>query len=142
LIDWCSTTTLIGILYPSQAPGFTPDLWYYGSVFINVLVFCVVFLWFVCIPPVSWISNITSVSGLSILDCPFGFFWRLLVQYPYIYMLYYNVLLYVRYSINNIINWQPHIWSFLYRFKISHSEVYISPQNPQNLAQFCLAQLV
>ena len=31
---------------------------------------CVVFLWCVCLRPVSCVPNVTSVSGLSIFDCP------------------------------------------------------------------------
>ena len=37
------------------------------------LVFCVVFLYFVCFHPVSFVPNVARDSGLSILDCPFGF---------------------------------------------------------------------
>ena len=33
---------------------------------------CVVFLCFVCLRLVSCVSNVTSVSGLAILDCSFG----------------------------------------------------------------------
>ena len=33
---------------------------------------CCVF-YFVCLPPVPCVTNVTSVSGLSILDCPFSF---------------------------------------------------------------------
>ena len=43
------------------------------SVLLIVLVFYVVFLCFVCRRPVSCVPNVASVSGLSILDCPFGF---------------------------------------------------------------------
>jgi len=32
-----------------------------------------VFLVFVFLSPVSYMPNVASVSGLSILDCPFGF---------------------------------------------------------------------
>jgi hypothetical protein len=37
--------------------------------------YCVVFLCFIC--PVSCVPNDASVFGLSILDCPFGFLYRL-----------------------------------------------------------------
>jgi hypothetical protein len=40
---------------------------------LNVLVFCQVFSWFVCLRPVFCVPNVTSFSGLSILDCHFGF---------------------------------------------------------------------
>ena len=43
------------------------------SVLLIALVFYVVFLCFVCRRPVSCVPNVASVSGLSILDCPFGF---------------------------------------------------------------------
>jgi hypothetical protein len=33
---------------------------------------CVGYLCFVCLPPVSCVSNVISVSALSILDCLFG----------------------------------------------------------------------
>ena len=36
--------------------------------------FCVVF---VCLRPVSCVPTVAGVSGLSILDCPFGFLERL-----------------------------------------------------------------
>ena len=32
-------------------------------------------LCFVCLRPVSCVPSAASVSGLSILDCPFGFLW-------------------------------------------------------------------
>ena len=35
---------------------------------------------FVCHRPVSCLANIAIVSGLSILDCPFGFLLRLLLM--------------------------------------------------------------
>ena len=38
---------------------------------------------FVCLCPAFYVLNVASVSGLSILDCPFGFLSRL-----FIYILY------------------------------------------------------
>jgi len=35
---------------------------------------------FVCLRPVSYVPNVVSVSGLSILDCPFGFLKRLFTE--------------------------------------------------------------
>ena len=44
---------------------------------IMFIVFCVVFfcvlLCFICLLPVSFVLQVASVSGLSILNCPFGF---------------------------------------------------------------------
>ena len=65
-----------GTAYASRAPGFTPPLLLVGSVLISVLVFCVL-LFFFCHRPVSCVPNVASVSGLSILDCHFGFLKRL-----------------------------------------------------------------
>ena len=42
-----------------------------GSALLIFLVFCV--FCFVCLRPVSCVPNVASVSGLSILDFPFGF---------------------------------------------------------------------
>ena len=44
-----------------------------GSVFVIFLTFCVMYLCFVCLRPVSCVSNVASGCGLSILDCSFGF---------------------------------------------------------------------
>ena len=43
------------------------------SVFVILLTSCVMYLCFVCLRPVSCVSNVASVCGLSILDCSFGF---------------------------------------------------------------------
>ena len=43
---------------------------------IMFIVFCVVFccvLCFICLLPVACVPQVASVSGLSILNCPFGF---------------------------------------------------------------------
>ena len=59
------------IVYPSQAPGFTPV--YLGGVCVaHRSVFYVVFC-FVCLHPVSCVPYVATLSELSILDCPFGF---------------------------------------------------------------------
>jgi hypothetical protein len=47
-----------------------PGFWW-GPCCSIFLVFC--FLCFVCLLSVSCVPNAVSVSGLSILDCPFGF---------------------------------------------------------------------
>ena len=47
-----------------------------GSVSLIVLVFCIVFFNFVY-PVLCLVSNVASVSGLSNLDCLFGFLERL-----------------------------------------------------------------
>ena len=44
-----------------------------GFVLLIFLVFYVVFFCFVSIRPVSCVPNVASFSGLSILDCLFGF---------------------------------------------------------------------
>ena len=44
-----------------------------GSVLLIFLVFCVVFLCSVWLCLVSCVRNVANVSGLSTLDCPFGF---------------------------------------------------------------------
>jgi hypothetical protein len=38
--------------------------------------FSITFICFVCLRPVSFVHNVTSVSGLSILNCPFGFLYN------------------------------------------------------------------
>ena len=43
-----------------------------GSVFLIVFVFCVVLCYFACLQLVPGVFNVTSVSGLSILDYPFS----------------------------------------------------------------------
>jgi hypothetical protein len=43
-----------------------------GSVLLIFLVFCFVFLCFICLRPVSCVTNVDSVSGLFLLDYPFG----------------------------------------------------------------------
>ena len=50
---------------------------FFGEVRVVLLRFlcCVVF--FVSLRPVSCVPNVASFSGLSIIDCPFGFFLRL-----------------------------------------------------------------
>ena len=42
------------------------------SVLVVFLVFCVLCCIFVCLHPVSCVSNVPIVFRLSILDCPFG----------------------------------------------------------------------
>ena len=51
----------------------TPSWFLVGSVLLIVIVFCVVFLCFVCLRPVSCASNVASDYGLTILDFTFGF---------------------------------------------------------------------
>jgi hypothetical protein len=47
------------------------DFHYKHNSIKQLVVFCIVlFLCFVCLPPVSCVPNVSSVSGLSILDCP------------------------------------------------------------------------
>jgi hypothetical protein len=41
--------------------------------YLFIIFFCIVFF-FVCLRPVSCIPNAVSFAGMSILDCPFGFF--------------------------------------------------------------------
>ena len=77
-----------GTTYPSRASVFTPG---FGVVrvahlfsillcfalfcfFFFSFFFCVFFFFFFCLFPVSCMPSVTSRSGLSILDCPFGFF--------------------------------------------------------------------
>ena len=49
----------------------------YGGVYVyhrfSFLCYVVVLFCFVCLRPVSCVPNVAKVSGLSILDCPFGF---------------------------------------------------------------------
>ena len=49
----------------SDVPHFAVALLFLKVFFIGFL-FC-------CLRPVSWVPNNASFSGLSILDCPFGF---------------------------------------------------------------------
>ena len=60
-----------GTAYPLRAPGFSWIL--VDFLLLLYLVFCVVFLCFVCLRPVSCVSIFPSVYWLSILDCHFGF---------------------------------------------------------------------
>ena len=61
-----------GTAHPLRAHGFTLDL--VGSVLLIFLVFFVVLCFiFVCLRPVSCVSNGVSVSGFCIFDWPFGF---------------------------------------------------------------------
>jgi len=65
----CNWLLEAGTTYPSKAPGFTTGfLWVCFAYLIFWSCVCV----FVCVP-FSCVSNVASVSGLSILDCPFGF---------------------------------------------------------------------
>ena len=48
-----------------------------GVVLVILLTFCVMYLCFFCLRPVSCVSNVASGCGLSILDCFFGYLWRL-----------------------------------------------------------------
>ena len=60
---------------------------------------CVLFLCFfaVCLRPVYCVTSVAGFSGLSILDCPFGFLYLLFVLLGYLYFplqyLYANVVL-------------------------------------------------
>jgi uncharacterized membrane protein len=40
----------------------------------QLFIFLCCVVWFVCLRRVSRVPNVADVSGLSILDCPFGFF--------------------------------------------------------------------
>jgi hypothetical protein len=51
------------------------------SVLLILLTFCVMYLCFVCLRPVFCVSNVASGCGLSILDCSFGFLYRLFYTY-------------------------------------------------------------
>jgi len=79
-------------------------------VLLIVLVFYVVvfFRLFVCLPPVSCVTNVASFSGLSILDCPFGFLYRLfkfntLLQITDTVMSYKNNIKYISYVFVDIL---------------------------------------
>jgi len=62
-----------GTVCPSRVPGFHPRF-LMGSALFIVLVFCVVFfvllVFVLCLLFLVYTTNIASVSGLSILDCP------------------------------------------------------------------------
>ena len=60
-----------GITY--QAPVFTPSPGLFDGVRVIYLLFSAVLISFVCIHPLFCVSNIAGISGLSTLDCPFGF---------------------------------------------------------------------
>ena len=65
-----------GIAYPSRAPVFSPC--FLGSVLLIFLAFSVYFalvIFVLCL-----VRNVYSVSGLSILDCPFGFLYRYVIK--------------------------------------------------------------
>jgi len=88
LIDWCLTPTLavfqlyrgvvgnistvaketMHVCMCSEQLGSLP--FFVGSVFLILLDYCIVCV--VCLS-LSCVLNVSSVSGLSILDCPFGF---------------------------------------------------------------------
>ena len=66
-----------GTTYPSRAPMSPPSPQGFGGVRVAHLVSflcCVVLQCFVCLRLVSCVSNATSVSGLSISDCPFDIY--------------------------------------------------------------------
>jgi len=48
-----------------------------NSLRVEVISGCCYLFCFVCLRPVSCVPNVASVSGLSILDCLFGFLQRL-----------------------------------------------------------------
>ena len=74
--------------YLSRKPGYIPGFLTYrehvgtslafGGVCVanhfSFLCFVFCFVWCVCLRTVSCVHNVVSVSGLSILDCPFVFF--------------------------------------------------------------------
>jgi thiosulfate reductase cytochrome b subunit len=60
-----------GITY--RVPVFTPSPGLFDGVRVIYLLFSAVLISFVCVHPLSCVSNIACVSILSILDCPFGF---------------------------------------------------------------------
>jgi hypothetical protein len=69
---------------PLITPGITPVSWWtpFCSSFQFSVLRCVVFcLYFVCLRHVSFVPNVISVSGLSILNCPI----RLGVSLTFIY---------------------------------------------------------
>jgi hypothetical protein len=90
-----------------RAPGFTPSI---GGVFVAHR--CS-FLYFVCLCPVLCVLRVESVSKLFILDCLFGFLYRLFIYLPYIstmllfvyldsdFVLYYNIVQTFDIDINN-----------------------------------------
>jgi len=57
-------------LFENYRHGFTHA---FDGMWIIILVFCVTFLRFLCLPSVTCVSGVASVSVLSILDCPFSF---------------------------------------------------------------------
>ena len=59
-----------------------------GSVLQICLLFCVVCFLLACLRPVSCPHNNVSLSGLSILDCPCRFLYRLLTSYKKVSMFY------------------------------------------------------
>ena len=53
---------------------FNPGFWWFlGFLCFSSFSLFGVFLCFVCLRPVTLVPNVYSVSGLSIIDCPFGF---------------------------------------------------------------------
>ena len=59
---------------PTLREHLGPPTVFYGVHVTNRFSFqCFVLFCFECLPPISCASKVTSVSGLSILDCPFGF---------------------------------------------------------------------
>jgi hypothetical protein len=52
---------------------FIPVFFIVGSVLLIFLFFCAVSLCFVCLCTVLYVPNVASFSGLTIVDCPFGF---------------------------------------------------------------------
>ena len=61
-----------GTAYPSRASVFTADF-FVGTVLLIFLVFSVVLFFCCCLRPVFCVLNVASVSGLFIVDFPFGF---------------------------------------------------------------------
>ena len=51
----------------------SPPFFLYRSVLVIFLIFCVVFFCYVCLRPVASMYPMLSVSGISILECTFGF---------------------------------------------------------------------
>jgi len=70
-------SNMLGVLYEAgittRTPEFIPVVGPVRFAHYIILVFCVVvfFAWFVFV--LYLVPNVTSVSGLSILDCLFGF---------------------------------------------------------------------